>query len=408
MERRDESVGGGGKPLFSDSRAALALLVGALLTFLAFAAPAESYIYWTGEEITIGRANLDGSGMDSKFITAANYPGDVEVDQRHLYWTNGGDGTIGRADIDGSAPDPAFVTAATGLWGIAVDADHIYWTDFTDETIGRAKIDGSGADPVFITGVTDPTGIAVDGRHIYTASAVNDTIGRARLDGSTVYPGFLTGVANPLDVAVDAEHIYWTSASSDMLGRARLDGSGVEQGFITGADSPWGIAVHGGHIYWSNENDDTIGRAELDGSAVDQAFVAWAPSFPGGIAVDGRGPQSAVDRHVRGSASAKQTQKQNGKKIVVKARVRTKEDLDAKVTGKVEVRRRSYKLKPVTESVSSGSSKNLKLKPTKSKDAKEIAEALKRGKKARAKLTVKLSDEAGNKKAEELSVKLKR
>ena len=64
----------------------------------------------------------------------------------------------------------------------------------------------------------------------------------------------------------------------------------------------------------------------------------------------------------------------------------------------------SCRLKKVKKSVAKGKSATLKLKPAKSKDAKKIAKALKKGKKAKAKLT----DEAENKKGEELSVKLKR
>jgi hypothetical protein len=108
-----------------------------------------------------------------------------------------------------------------------------------------------------------------------------------------------------------------------------------------------------------------------------------------------------------GSVSAKKTQKQTGKEIVVKVKVKAKEQLTANASGKVKVKKKTYKLKPKTKSVGSGKSEKLKLK-LKKKDAKKIAKALKQGKKATAKLTVKLSDEAGNTKTEKLKVKLKR
>ena len=119
-------------------------------------------------------------------------------------------------------------------------------------------------------------------------------------------------------------------------------------------------------------------------------------------------PPPSPDTEVEGSATAKKTQKQKGKKIIVKAKVKAKEDLEAKATGKVKVGKKSYKLQPQSKSVNSDQSKNLKLKPKKSKDAKKIAKALKRGKKAKAKVTVKLTDEAGNARSEKLSVTLKR
>ena len=115
-----------------------------------------------------------------------------------------------------------------------------------------------------------------------------------------------------------------------------------------------------------------------------------------------------VDTQLKGSAAAKKTQKQKGKKVVVKVKTKAKEDLDATGKGKVKIGKKSYKLKSASKSVSSGKKKTLKLKPKKSKDAKKIAKALKQGKKAKAKLKVKLTDEAGNKKTEKLSVKLKR
>ncbi len=108
-----------------------------------------------------------------------------------------------------------------------------------------------------------------------------------------------------------------------------------------------------------------------------------------------------------GNASAKKEQKQKGKTIVVRAKVKAGEDLDVKASGKVKVNP-TYKLKPLTKSVGSGNSKNLKLRLKKSKDAKKIAPALKQGKKATAKLEVNLTDEAGNTKTKKLSVKLKR
>ena len=83
-------------------------------------------------------------------------------------------------------------------------------------------------------------------------------------------------------------------------------------------------------------------------------------------------------------------------------------DLGAEVGGRIKLGRRSYNLDPQTKSVPSGSAKNVKLKPAKSKDAVRIAKALRKGRKATAKLTVALSDGVGNLKSSKLSVKLKR
>ncbi len=128
---------------------------------------------------------------------------------------------------------------------------------------------------------------------------------------------------------------------------------------------------------------------------------------PGGDGADIGAFELQPDTTLEGSATAKKKQKQKGKKIVVRAEVTAGEDLEAKATGKVKVGNKPYKLKRASKGVASGKSKTLKLKPKK-KDAKKIAKALKKGKRAKAKLDVKLTDEAGNKKTEKLSVKLKR
>ncbi len=110
---------------------------------------------------------------------------------------------------------------------------------------------------------------------------------------------------------------------------------------------------------------------------------------------------------VQGSVAAKKKQKQKGSNILVKAKVKARERLTAKATGRIEVGKRSFDLETKTRRLSSGSSKRLKLRPEGSKDAAKIADALRKGKKAKAKVTVKLADRAGNKKSKMLSVRLK-
>ena len=60
----------------------------------------SGHIYWTttrtsfGDEPpaewvgTIGRANLDGSGAEQRFITGESHITDVAVDSGHVYWVN--------------------------------------------------------------------------------------------------------------------------------------------------------------------------------------------------------------------------------------------------------------------------------------------------------------------------------
>jgi virginiamycin B lyase len=121
------------------------------------------HIYWTNLPIsgppsdsTIGRAKLDGSAVNQNLIAGLNVSYGVAVDGKHIYWgeqphttSNGtisANGTIGRANLDGSGVDRNFITAEVSPGGIAVHGKHIYWGDerLTDpnSTIGRAHLLG--------------------------------------------------------------------------------------------------------------------------------------------------------------------------------------------------------------------------------------------------------------------------
>lgn len=276
-------------------------LVSAALAAAAFAVvgavnarPAAAYVYWANRDAnSIGRANLDGKGVNQRFITRAISPRGVALDRSHIYWVSapfGGGGTIGRANLTPSQIKPHFVGGDIAPNGIAVGAGHIYFTDFSD-LIGRVNLDGSGLEPSFITeSVFNPEGIAVAGGHIYFADA--NGVKRASLDG--VVDLTLTG-AEATGVAVYGSHVYWVGAGggvrSGTIGRARLDGSDVRPYFIRGLSDPLWVAVDAGHIYFTDlyGAGETIGRANLDGSHVDERFIRGLQGAEG-LAVDRGGP----------------------------------------------------------------------------------------------------------------------
>src|SRR4029079_16465992 len=205
----------------------------------AFAARADALIYWANANThTIARANLDGTGDNQGFIkVAGGFPNGVAVDGAHIYWTVpdantiGRDNThctapaatpIGRANIDGTGVNHSFITGAAGPEGLAVDSAHLYWTNGDSGTIGRANLDGSGGNQNFITGASGSNGLAVDAGHLYwtiigTQFTAN-TIARADLpDGTNVNQSFIPSVSGqstlqgpPEGVAVDSTHVYWT------------------------------------------------------------------------------------------------------------------------------------------------------------------------------------------------------
>ena len=401
-------------------RASLALVGTIVALPLLLASQASAYLYWAqsnpdGSAREVARANLDGSEAGLSLVSNPSVTRGIAVDSEHVYWAGGG--AIGRVDLDGSNEHPHFITDLSDYttW-VAVDADHIYWTDWVPSsdpveewgTIGRANLDGSAVDRAFITGVPVPpwgvSGIAVDGAHIYWGEIFNDHIGRANLDGSGVQTDFIHASSQG-GVAVDADHIYW-GTNHGAIGRANLDGTGVNESFIPLPTYPLSIAVDVDHLYWTLSEcvgnceffRGRIARADLDGTDVDNRFISTGTKTPYGLAVDALGPP--------GSASAKRRQRQQGHRIRVAVEVSAGKDLDYRAAGVIRVNR-TYRLKHKVGTVEAGESETLRLRP-KPKAAKKVAGALRRGKKAEAKVSVKLTDAAGNSETEKLRVRLKR
>ena len=90
----------------------------------------------------------------------------VAVAGGHIYWTNGE--FVGRANLDGTVVNRRFIRTAGGPCGVAVYRGHIYWglskggLAHPSTTIGRANLNGSAVNDQFITGIHDEcSGLAV-------------------------------------------------------------------------------------------------------------------------------------------------------------------------------------------------------------------------------------------------------
>ena len=138
-----------------------------------------THIYWAWasggvgpQSGFIGRANLDGTGVERDFIGPIEFGSNsaLALDAAHVYW--GAGGSFGRADLDGNAIAPEFVRAPGH--DLAVSDAQILFSGFlasgTDIVygIGRANVDGSGPDPLFISNLaTPPLGLALGPGRIY-------------------------------------------------------------------------------------------------------------------------------------------------------------------------------------------------------------------------------------------------
>jgi virginiamycin B lyase len=96
--------------------------------------------------------------------------GGQAVGSPHVYWGNGcspchnfrPSSAISRANLDGTGVNLRFITGVADPSGVAVDASHVYWSDLQTGSIGRANLDGTGVNQSFITGAINPDSVAVD------------------------------------------------------------------------------------------------------------------------------------------------------------------------------------------------------------------------------------------------------
>jgi hypothetical protein len=396
-------------------------------------------------DVAIARTDLDGTGVDPWLINrgGAGEPSDLAVEAGHLYWIRIDRGltdspsddtsAIARANLDGSEVDPSFIAGIPGpSFGLAANDQHLYWSEQNGGAIGRANLDGTSVDPAFVTGLSAPYALAVSAQHLYWTSV--DGIGRANLDGSAVNPSFISGVAPGEQfaggLALDAFHIYWTDGNGavSFVGRANLDGTGVEQDFfVLGGAFAWpgDVAVDDAHIYVAllgKFDDGAVLRFNLFGTYETTPIVDDDMLY--GVAVDDSHIYAThpADTKIAYELKAAKTQRQTGKKVVVRIEVshlypdrqgeHVQESVTVFSTGRIESAKRSYKLKPKTTAVEppaiTGSDSTIvKLRPKHRREAK-IVDALRQGKKVRAEIEATLTDEAGNVATENARVRLKR
>ena len=126
--------------------------------------PSAARIYWTDAgRNTIGRAGLDGSGVEDLLPHGLVEPYGIAlaVADGKMYWADWDVG-IQRANLDGTGVETLVRTARPN--GIALDTTRgkMYWTDYGANMIRRADLDGSRVEDLVVTSLDNPYGIALD------------------------------------------------------------------------------------------------------------------------------------------------------------------------------------------------------------------------------------------------------
>jgi hypothetical protein len=230
----------------------------------------------SGSKATVGRlfvldlsggrvfyVNVDGS--DQKvLVTGCRHPDGivVDVEARHIYWTNMGvpnlnDGSIERADLDGRNRKmivPEGGTFTPKQLHLDKRNGKLYWSDREGMRVMRSNLDGSNIETLVETGHGDAD----------------------RRDATKWCVG----------IAVDAEHrqIYWTQKGPDKAGQGRIFRANVEipkgQTAATRTDIEvlfdnlpepidLDLDLKNRMLYWTDRGDpprgNTVNRAPIDG-----------------------------------------------------------------------------------------------------------------------------------------------
>jgi Low-density lipoprotein receptor repeat class B len=259
----------------------------------------------------IHSANADGS--DRKVIvTGCRIPDGivVDVEARHIYWTNMGvpnrnDGSIERADLDGQNRVTIVAEGATFTpkqLHLEKKNGKLYWCDREGMRVMRANLDGSEIETLVDTSKgnarpgTDLTkwcvGIAVDpdrGQIYWTQKGPDDAgkgrLFRAKIDipkgetaaNRTDIELLFDGLPEPIDLEVDLKNrlLYWTDRGDPPRGntvnRASIDADftrhPVPDILLTHLMEGIGIALDfKGNRMFLTDLAGTIYSAKLDGT----------------------------------------------------------------------------------------------------------------------------------------------
>ena len=278
----------------------------------------DTYVYWTGARTRIGRAKLNGTHRNPRFITGTGvHPhggrflrGSRQRQTRLLDELQEGriggagkKGRIGRAKLDGSGKDREVHPHETDVpWGwrsgrVAADPRrdaHGRRRTSNGRNDEQASFAGRGS-PRRCHGPgprTPRRGVPgrSDARLLDEPPRRRD---RARQDrrhgrGPAVHPheGWRPQGDRGRPAHVLAPFVYWGQGNS--MGRAKINGTGVRQSFMQGfVAGCWGVAVDAryrsprnrAHVYWSYYYwyyyGGGLGRANINGTGANYNFIPF-------------------------------------------------------------------------------------------------------------------------------------
>jgi hypothetical protein len=177
---------------------------------------------------------IGGGSATNGFIATGRAPSGVVVAGGKLYWSNQTDGTIGRANLDGTGVDNSFVTGINTPRGLATDGTYVYWSSFYGNKVGRIAFDGTGLSQTFFNIGFSAQGIAISGGALYWAEFGFGDIGRLNLTTSASTYVYTNGT---LITGMVATGPGFAAAGSGAFGGRNLGTSGSQTFTFSNTDT---------------------------------------------------------------------------------------------------------------------------------------------------------------------------
>jgi hypothetical protein len=280
---------------------------------LMVAPAASAYVYWTNQS-AVGRAGLDGSSPNEKFV-AASRPCSVALNPSHIFWAT--KNAIYTGSLNGAGGHQLLSTefGTTHTCPLAIAATHLFWNYFASQGRGglscylaRVNTNGHSLKKTYINegSLCESRGIVASGSFLYylaevtTVQTLQLAIVRVPLSGGRPHVLYhqRLDVASAGIVAAGG-HLYWDNGSH--IGRLNLNGGNPQPEFIRKTTagtqgSSCGLAVAGGRLYWADASYRrgtevyAIDSAALNGSSLNYKLLAGLKYYSCVQAADGLGP----------------------------------------------------------------------------------------------------------------------
>ena len=186
-----------------------------------------NWLYIANSAGEIRRTPIGGGLPDAKSRFSITGLGDVRgftTDGTYLYWTSTSHSPyIGRANIDGTNVDSRWLDTknAGTIWGVTVTGSRLYWVSTAGQIGSASKLDPTDINPALVTQITDVTGewernqvIVVGGTALPALAPALENLSKPSVTGTPTVGQTLTATAGNWS-AMPSEVVYSWQVSSD-------------------------------------------------------------------------------------------------------------------------------------------------------------------------------------------------